>query len=46
MKVLILEDDDPSRKFMQDTVESQGFETHVADNGLIGLEVFKKLILI
>lgn len=43
MKVLIVEDDAPSRGFMKDTVESQGFETHVAENGLLGLEVFKKI---
>ena len=43
MKVLIVEDDVPSRGFIKDTVESPGFETHVAENGLIGLEVFKKI---
>ena len=43
MKVLIVEDDAPSRGFMKDTVESQGFETHVAENGLTGLEAFKKI---
>lgn len=42
MKVLIVEDDAPSRSFMKDTLESQGFETHVTENGLSGLEVFKK----
>lgn len=42
MKVLIVEDDAPSRSFMKDTVESQGFETYVAEDGLIGLEAFKK----
>ena len=43
MKVLIVEDDKSSRGFMKDTVESQGFETHVAENGLLGLEVFKQI---
>jgi len=43
MKVLIVEDDAPSRKFMQDTVESQGLEVHVAENGEEGLAKFKKI---
>jgi YesN/AraC family two-component response regulator len=43
MKVLIVEDDAPSRSFMKDTVESQGFEAFVAENGLQGLEEFKKV---
>ena len=43
MKVLIVEDDVPSRNFMKDTVESQGFETFTAENGLQGLEEFKKV---
>ena len=43
MKVLIVEDDAPLRVFMKDTVESQGFETFTAENGLQGLEKFKKV---
>jgi YesN/AraC family two-component response regulator len=43
MKVLIVEDDAPSRSFMKDTVESQGFETFTAENGLQGLMNFKKV---
>jgi CheY-like chemotaxis protein len=43
MKVLIVEDDAPSRGFMKDTVESQGHEAHVAENGLLGLEAFKHI---
>lgn len=43
MKVLIVEDDAPSRNFMKDTVESQGFETFTAENGLQGLMEFKKV---
>jgi YesN/AraC family two-component response regulator len=42
MKVLIVEDDAPSRMFMKDTVESQGFETIVTENGLLGFEAFKQ----
>lgn len=43
MKVLIVEDDAPSRGFMKDTIESQGHEAHVAENGLLGLEAFIKI---
>jgi YesN/AraC family two-component response regulator len=43
MKVLIVEDDAPSRGFMKDSVESQGHEVHVAENGLIGLDIFKTI---
>jgi CheY-like chemotaxis protein len=43
MKVLIVEDDVPSRNFMKDTVEVHGFETHLAENGVRGLEVFKEI---
>ena len=43
MKVLIVEDDAPSRNFMKDTVKSQGFKAFTAENGLQGLEEFKKV---
>lgn len=43
MKVLIVEDDAPSRSFMKDTIESQGLEVHIAENGEEGLATFKKI---
>lgn len=42
MKVLIVEDDPASRAFLKDTVESLGYETRVAEDGLIGLQAFKE----
>ena len=42
MKVLIVEDDAPSRNFLKDTMESQGYKTYVSENGLLGLKAFKK----
>jgi YesN/AraC family two-component response regulator len=42
MKVLVVEDDEPSRNYLKDTLQSQGHETYVAENGWYGLEAFKK----
>lgn len=42
MKVLIVEDDDASRNYLKDTLEAEGHQTMVAENGEIGLEIFKK----
>lgn len=42
MKVLIVEDDSASRAYMKDSVESQGHQTRVAEDGLKGLEVFQE----
>jgi YesN/AraC family two-component response regulator len=43
MRVLIVEDDEASRNYLKDTLESQGFETHVAENGWLGLEAYRRL---
>jgi DNA-binding response OmpR family regulator len=42
MKVLIVEDDEASRIFLQDMVQSQGYETQVATDGKRGLEAFNQ----
>ena len=42
MRVLIVEDDPASRKFMQDTVKSQSHEVKTAADGLQGLSLFKE----
>lgn len=42
MKVLIVEDDPASRNYLKDTVEAEGHETEVAENGETGLKIFKK----
>ncbi len=42
MKVLIVEDDPPSREFLGEIVEGQGHKVCLAENGLEGLEQFKE----
>ena len=42
MKVLIIEDDPPSRRFLMDTVISQGHDVEMAENGMVGLKLFKE----
>lgn len=42
MKILLIEDDLPSRTFMSDLVESSGHLVQSAPDGLAGLEVFKQ----
>lgn len=42
MKVLIVEDDPVSQNYLKDTVETEGHQAEVAENGEIGLKVFKE----
>ena len=42
MKILIAEDDSASRLYLKDTLESHGYTTKVAENGLQALGIFKK----
>lgn len=42
MKVLIAEDNAASRLYLKDTLETQGYHSRVAENGLEALEIFKK----
>lgn len=42
MKVLIVEDDPASRNYLCDTVEAEGHETKTAEDGEIGLKIFKE----
>lgn len=42
MRVLIVEDDKSSREFLKYSIESKGHEVDVAENGMSGLESFKK----
>ncbi|MCH8156464.1 MAG: response regulator [Nitrospinae bacterium] len=42
MKVLIVEDDPASRSYLKRTLESQDHQTRIAEDGLAGLQIFKK----
>ncbi|MBF0500870.1 MAG: response regulator [Candidatus Riflebacteria bacterium] len=42
MKVLVVEDDRPSREFLSKTLQRQGYETMSAEDGLIGLKLFQE----
>jgi len=42
VKVLIVEDDPASRKYLKDTVEAEGHEVKTAENGQTGLNIFKQ----
>ncbi len=43
MKILYIEDDANSRRLVQRVLEAEGYEVHVADNGLAGLEMARQL---
>jgi CheY-like chemotaxis protein len=42
MKILIVEDDPGLREYLKDTMKAEGHQTQVAENGLHGLESYKK----
>jgi len=42
MKVLVVEDDRPSREFLVKTLERQGYEIRAGEDGVRGLELFKE----
>lgn len=42
MKVLIVEDDPASRKYLLDTVVTEGHDTRASENGEIGLKVYNE----
>lgn len=44
MKVLIVEDDQTLRNYLKDTVEAEGHQTMMAENGEIGLNIFNEYL--
>lgn len=42
MKVLIVDDDSASRNYLKDSIEAEGHEVKTAENGEIGLKIFKE----
>lgn len=44
MKVLVVEDDRPSRDFLVKTLQRQGYDVRSAEDGVVGLEVFKEYL--
>lgn len=42
LKILIIDDDDVIRLTMQAVLKKQGFQTFTAENGNVGLDIFKK----
>ncbi|HZY46041.1 MAG TPA: hybrid sensor histidine kinase/response regulator [Anaerolineae bacterium] len=43
LKILYIEDDANSRRLVQRVLEVEGYEVHVAENGLAGLEMARRL---
>lgn len=42
MRVLVVEDDRPSREFLVKTLQRQGYDIRAAEDGVVGLELFKE----